>query len=148
MYRYASGVHFRMLRYGFQYFGAIGTPGADFVRNTCRIGAKASTFDVQMQCGCRAYLVRNTCRCEPWIRHWTCTAGRGNIPYCIRDHVRISTECERMYPNAYSKYMYPRSCTQQRLRFPSEHPVNPHPRASRWGRCVLYSRELSVDSIL
>ena len=37
--------------------------------------------------------------------------GRGNIPYCIRAHVRISTECERMYPNAYGKYMYPRSCT-------------------------------------
>ena len=33
IYRYASGVRFRILRYGFQYFGVVGTPGANSVHN-------------------------------------------------------------------------------------------------------------------
>ena len=36
---------------------------------------------------------------------------RWRIPYCIRAHVRISIGCERVYPNAYAKYMCPWSCT-------------------------------------
>ena len=109
MYRYASGVHFRILRYGFQYF----EPSVLQVRISCEIRAVPVRRQVLSMCRCGADAGRIRCEIRAGASRGfaACIAGRGNIPYCIRDHVRISTECERMYPNAYGKYMYPRSCT-------------------------------------